>query len=77
MTSGDTAETFDMVISRTFDAPVSDLWNAWTEGDQVREWWGPSGFIAPVADMDVRKGGSSLVGMRATDEMGGFEHYHT
>ncbi len=77
MTSGDTAETFDMVISRTFDAPVSDVWKAWTEGDYVRNWWGPSGFTAPVADMDVREGRSSLVGMRAPDEMGGFEHYHT
>ena len=77
MTSEDIAGTFDMALARTFDAPVGEVWKAWTEGDDVREWWGPSGFTAPVADMDVREGGSSLVGMRAPDEMGGFEHFHT
>ena len=76
MTSGE-SETFDMVLSRTFEAPVSDVWRAWTEGDYVREWWGPAGFTAPVAEMDVREGGTSLVSMRAPDDMGGFEHFHT
>jgi uncharacterized protein YndB with AHSA1/START domain len=80
MTSGDTpgnTETFDMVLNRTFDAPVSEVWKAWTEGDYVREWWGPTGFTAPVAEMDVREGGTSLVAMRAPDAMGGFEQFNT
>jgi uncharacterized protein YndB with AHSA1/START domain len=80
MSPGDTpgnTETFEMVLTRTFDAPVSEVWRAWTEGDYILEWWGPSGFTAPVAEMDVREGGSSLVGMRAPDEMGGFEHFNT
>jgi len=77
MTSGHTAETFDMVLTRTIDAPVSEVWKAWTDGDLVRQWWGPSGFTAPVTEMDLREGGTSLVGMRAPDEMGGFEHFHT
>jgi len=70
-------ETFDMVITRNFDAPVSEVWRAWTEGDYVQEWWGPTGFTAPIAEMDVREGGASLVAMRAPDDMGGFEHFHT
>jgi uncharacterized protein YndB with AHSA1/START domain len=77
MTSEDTTESFDMALTRTFDAPVSEVWKAWTEEDYVHQWWGPNGFTAPVADMDVREGGSSLVSMRAPDEMGGFEHFHT
>ena len=72
-----TPETFDMALTRTFDAPVSEVWRAWTEGDYVRAWWGPSGFTAPVAEMDVREGGASLVAMRAPDEIGGFEHFNT
>jgi uncharacterized protein YndB with AHSA1/START domain len=70
-------ETFEMALIRTFAAPVSEVWKAWTEGDYIREWWGPSGFTAPVAEMDVREGGTSLVAMRAPDEMGGFEHFNT
>jgi uncharacterized protein YndB with AHSA1/START domain len=76
MTSGDTG-TFDMALTRTFDAPVSEVWKAWIEEDYIHQWWGPNGFTAPVADMDVREGGSSLVSMRAPDEMGGFEHFNT
>ncbi|MET0567361.1 MAG: SRPBCC domain-containing protein [Acidimicrobiia bacterium] len=76
MTSGK-SKTFDMVLTRTFDAPVSEVWRAWTVGDYIREWWGPAGYSAPVAEMDVREGGSSLVAMRAPDDMGGHEHFHT
>ena len=72
-----TTETFEMVLTRFFDAPVSEVWRAWTEGDYVREWWGPAGFTAPVAEMDVREGARSLVSMRAPDDMGGFEHFAT
>jgi uncharacterized protein YndB with AHSA1/START domain len=32
-------ETFDMALTRTFDAPVREVWRAWTEGDYVRTWW--------------------------------------
>ena len=74
--SGDT-EIFDMVLTRIFEAPVSEVWRAWTEADYVREWWGPTGFTAPVAEMDVREGGRSLVAMRAPEDMGGFEQFVT
>jgi uncharacterized protein YndB with AHSA1/START domain len=54
-----------MVIGRRFEAPVERVWRAWTESDQVRQWWGPTGFTAPLAQMDVREGGTSLVCMCA------------
>jgi uncharacterized protein YndB with AHSA1/START domain len=55
----------DLVVARTFDAPVERVWNAWTDGEQVKRWWGPEGFTSPVARMDVREGGVSLVCMRS------------
>ena len=69
--------THDMVLTRTFDAPVEAVWRAWTESDLVKRWWGPQGFTAPVADMDVRVGGRSLVCMRAPAEFGGMDFYNT
>jgi len=30
-------------------------------------WWGPEGYDAPAAKMDVREGGTSLVAMRGPD----------
>jgi uncharacterized protein YndB with AHSA1/START domain len=64
----------DLAVTRVFDAPVSQVWNAWTDGDHVKRWWGPAGFTAPVARMDVREGGSSLVCMRSPD---GHDLYNT
>jgi uncharacterized protein YndB with AHSA1/START domain len=70
-------ETHDMVLTRVFDAPVAAVWRAWTEPEMVKRWWGPTGFTAPIAEMDVRVGGTSLVSMRAPAEFGGQEHYNT
>lgn len=67
----------DLIVSRVFDAPVAAVWRAWTEGEQVRRWWGPQGFTAPLAEMDVREGGRSLVCMRAPAEWGGQDYYNT
>ena len=57
----------DLEVQRAFDAPASALWAAWTTSDGVRAWWGPQGFTCPVARMDVRVGGVSLVAMRTPD----------
>ncbi len=67
----------DLVISRVFDAPVEHVWKAWSEGEQVRRWWGPTGFTSPLAEMDFREGGASLVCMRAPAEFGGQDMYST
>ena len=45
--------------------------------EQVRQWWGPKGFTCPLAEMDFREGGASLVCMRAPKEYGGQDMYST
>lgn len=72
-----TAGQRDMVLTRRFDAPVELVWKAWTDSSQVRQWWGPLGFTSPLAKMDIRVGGASLVCMRAPQEYGGFDLYNT
>lgn len=67
----------DLVVTRVFDAPVELVWKAWTESEHVMRWWGPTGFTSPVAKMDVREGGTSLVCMRAPKEFGGQDMYNT
>jgi uncharacterized protein YndB with AHSA1/START domain len=71
------AATTDMTVTYIFDAPVTAVWKAWSEGEQVKRWWGPRGFTAPVANMAFRVGGTSLVCMRAPAEYGGQEIYNT
>ena len=66
--------THDIVVTRLFDATPMEVWRAWTTDAEVMKWWGPDNYTAPVARMDVRVGGTSLVAMRSPD---GQEHWMT
>ena len=65
--------THDVVGTRVLDAPVDEVWRAWVEPELIKQWWGPSGFTVPVAEIDVRAGGESLVSMAVP----GFTIYNT
>lgn len=71
------ASNLNLVFHRVFDVPVERVWRAWTEPEQVMQWWGPDHFTCPVAKMDVREGGRTLVCMRAPKEFGGQDMYST
>src|SRR5262245_20396511 len=71
------AKKRDLVITHIFDVPVERVWKAWTDPEQVMLWWGPNGFTSPVAKIDFREGGTSLVCMRAQKEFGGQDMYNT
>jgi uncharacterized protein YndB with AHSA1/START domain len=57
------SEKQNLVITRVFDAPVAAVWQAWTDSESVKQWWGPTDFTAPLVKMDVRVGGTSLLCM--------------
>lgn len=67
-------DTFDMVTTHVFDTPLKLVWKAWSDPGMVKQWWGPQGFTAPVANMDFQEGGVSLVCMRSPD---GHDIYNT
>ena len=53
----------NLVITHVFDASVEQVWKAWTNEDDIKQWWGPDGFTAPVVNLDFREGGTSLLCM--------------
>lgn len=63
-------------VTRTFSAPVDLVWKVWTDPELVKRWWGPKHFTSPVANIDFRVGGTSLVSMLAPEEMGG-QHFYS
>lgn len=71
------AKKKNLVFTRVFDAPIELVWKAWTDPKLVKQWWGPNGFTSPSAKIDLRKGGTSLVCMRAPKELGGQDMYST
>ena len=60
MASGEgpaTTSDREIVIRRVFDAPRELVFEAWTDPEQVVQWWGPRGFTTTIQEMDVRPGG--------------------
>lgn len=57
----------ELVLSRVIDAPREKLFRAWTEPALLKQWFAPKPWTVPVAETDVRPGGSSLIVMRGPD----------
>lgn len=55
------------VITRVFDAPRERVWQAWTEEERLKQWWGPAGFTTHTCKVDLRPGGTFHYGMKAPD----------
>jgi len=49
----------ELVITRIFNAPRELVYRAFTDPDQLAQWFGPVGFSVPreTVDLDVRTGG--------------------
>jgi uncharacterized protein YndB with AHSA1/START domain len=54
--AGSTADR-EIITTRVFDAPREMVYDAWTDPQQVAQWWGPNGFTNTIQEMDVRPGG--------------------
>ncbi|MGD0434760.1 MAG: SRPBCC family protein, partial [Acetobacteraceae bacterium] len=57
----------EVVLTRLIDAPREKLFRAWTDPELLRQWFAPLPYTTPVAELDVRPGGSSLIVMRGPD----------
>jgi uncharacterized protein YndB with AHSA1/START domain len=55
------------VIERVFDAPVSLVWQAWTQKEHLERWSAPRGYTIPRSEGDLRVGGKWRCCMRAPD----------
>jgi uncharacterized protein YndB with AHSA1/START domain len=48
----------EVLVKRSFDAPVKLVWRAYLEPDLMRRWCsGPPGWSMPVCEMEMRVGG--------------------
>jgi uncharacterized protein YndB with AHSA1/START domain len=54
----------ELVLTRLINAPREKLFRAWTEPALLKQWFAPKPYTTPVANLDVRPGGASLVVMR-------------
>lgn len=47
----------EMVMERIFNAPRELVFKAWTEPEQLAQWWGPQGWTTTIPKMEVKPGG--------------------
>jgi uncharacterized protein YndB with AHSA1/START domain len=60
----------EVEFERTYDAPLSKVWQAWTDQEQLKKWWGPDNVSIPECEIDLRVGGRIFIVMQATEAMG-------
>lgn len=54
-------------LHRVYAAPVTAVWDAWTDPAQVAKWWGPRGFTLTHHSKDLRAGGHWRYTMHGPD----------
>ncbi|MEM9358820.1 MAG: SRPBCC domain-containing protein [Pseudomonadota bacterium] len=52
------ADGSDLVFTREFRATVDEVYEAWTQPELLKEWWGPHGFSLTINEMSVEVGGT-------------------
>jgi|ERR1043165_3410327 PhnB protein len=52
-----------LIVKRNFDAPVHNVWRAWTEKELLDQWWAPKPWRTETKSLDFRIGGMWLYSM--------------
>lgn len=60
-------ETREISNEKIFDAPRELVWNAWTDPEHIKQWWGPIGFTTTTKHFDFQPGGQWLLTMHGPD----------
>jgi len=57
----------ELYITRLYDAQVKTVWDAWTDPQQVAQWWGPRGFTLTTHSKELKPGGHWAYTMHGPD----------
>jgi len=53
-----------VTLTRVLKAPRALVWQAWTDPEMLKQWWGPEEFTNPVVKGDIKQGGVLNITMR-------------
>jgi uncharacterized protein YndB with AHSA1/START domain len=60
----------EVTFERTYDAPIAKVWQAWTDPEQLKKWWGPNDVTIDECEVDLKVGGRVYIVMQASEAMG-------
>ena len=50
-------ENRTLTLTRTFNAPIKLVWEAWTKAEHIAHWWGPKGMEVKIIEHNFEVGG--------------------
>lgn len=56
-----------LVMERTFNAPKTKIWKAYSDAEALATWWGPEGWETEVKHLEFVEGGHWLYVMKCVD----------
>ncbi|WP_315823310.1 SRPBCC family protein [Paraflavitalea speifideaquila] len=56
-----------IIVVRELDAPIDQVWKAWTDSTLLDQWWAPRPWKANTRSMDFREGGAWHYNMEGPD----------
>ena len=57
----------ELLLTRRLKAPVSLVWEVWSDPKHIAQWWGPDGFTNTIHAMDFKPGGVWNLTMHGPD----------
>ncbi len=45
----------EIIVSQLLNAPIANVWEAWTNPEHIKNWWGPMGFLIPLLKWNCTK----------------------
>ncbi len=65
MSKAPASSTISLQLTRHYDASVEAVFQAWTDPEALKQWFGPTDdFSTPLAEVDLREGGAYKIQMR-------------
>lgn len=63
----------EVIFEKTYNALPEKVWQAWTDPEMIKQWWGPNNVIIPECEIDLRVGGKIYIVMEAGEGMGQYK----
>jgi uncharacterized protein YndB with AHSA1/START domain len=63
----------EVEFERIYDAAPETVWQAWTDPEMIKQWWGPNNVTIPECEVDLRIGGKIYIVMEAGEAMGPYK----
>lgn len=63
----------EVVLEKTYDASPETVWQAWTDPEMLKQWWGPNNVSIPECEVDLKVGGKFYIVMEAGEGMGEYK----